>query len=88
MFCYEAIFGATYILVHVSTGTFFFATGMYFEACALHFHTIFTDIGNMVTTKPTAHIKHTMKASLVEAIEFHNNAKRYPHIVIAHLDSE
>lgn len=79
MFCYQTIFGATYILVHVSTGTFFLAIGMFFEACAQHFQTIFADIGNAATEKPTIQLRHGMKASLAKAIQFHNDVKWYTH---------
>lgn len=72
VFGVNLIFASTYGVVYISTGSFFMANGLYFRACAQHFRSFLTDLGESLTIEQ----KLKMKSSLIEAINFHHTTKR------------
>lgn len=53
------------------------AIGLFIEACTNHFQVMFAEM-NEIQSKNLATHKLKMKCALIEAVEFHNNLKRYP----------
>lgn len=75
--CIDILFGYVYFLIHIPAGCFFVAIGLYFRAYAQHFRMIFTDLAQIVDGGARIGRNLKVKDSLVKAIHFHNDIKRW-----------
>lgn len=73
-------FGFGYLFASLPTVMFFLALGLYFEACANHFETIFSDLQRSIVDarqKSMIDVRWNVKKSLVDAVQFHNDIRRF-----------
>lgn len=62
---------------NTATSAFLLANGLYFEACSLYFRNMLTDMNVLKSKRATNSARLELNRSLINAIHFHNEAKRY-----------
>lgn len=76
-FTMQLAFSSVYNLGNISILSFVLANGLFFEACAHHFETIFAGWSEKPVENPSIETKLEMKRSFIEAVKFHNETKVY-----------
>lgn len=74
----DLFLGGTYAITNITITSFFVSLGLFFQACSLHYKTIFDDMSKMVTQGEKDHRNMVFKLeeSLIEAIEYHKRVKQ------------
>lgn len=75
-YCFQTSFGATYVLIIVSSVVFVVDIEFYFAACTQHFQMIFADLSRFADKNPTIETRPNMKSSIVAAVNLHTTTKR------------
>lgn len=81
VFGLHLIFASTYTASIIPASAFFLAIGLYFKACTHHFQNIFVDMNKISNQNPSIQVGLNIKKKLIEAINFHNAAKRYNEVI-------
>lgn len=74
--------GVGYIVVTTLIATLFVTAGLFFNTFRAHFELMFQNMGDLVTKHRRPDYATRLKACLIEAINFHNQAKEYANLGI------
>lgn len=69
------IFGASYLTITAALASFFLSMGLFLRAFNSHFASMFRNINALVESPPYPDRVIQLKACLIEAINFHSQAK-------------
>lgn len=69
--------GSVYFAVNIATASIFLSLGLFFDAFCIQFELMFRNMSDLVGGRAALGSTVKLKAFLIQAIHFHNQAKKY-----------